>query len=386
MPEATFAALGSLLRGAHPSPGAWRTAPGLEDFAAQLASAQAGATALSALAEKEGGAAALAAGVEALHDYGERLARQALAALPEGRFEAEDALDSDGFSSASVPLRVALTVEKGRATVDFTGSSPMVSGNLNCPAAVTAAAVFYAFRCLMPPQTPASAGAFRPIELVLPTPSLLAAEAPAAVAAGNVETSMRVVDVVLRALAQALPERMPAASQGTMNNLALGAGGDDPWDYYETLAGGHGASAQAPGASAQHSHMTNTLNTPIESVELHYPLRVLAYGLRSGSGGAGRHTGGEGVLRRYAFLAPATLTLLTERRSLAPWGLAGGEPGRRGRNVLNGVELPGKVSCKVAPGDVLTVETPGGGATAMIKLRAGQSRVSCRVALWGRAR
>jgi N-methylhydantoinase B len=237
----------------------------------------------------------------------------------------------------------------------------MVAGNLNCPAAVTAAGVFYAFRCLMPPQSPASAGAFRPIELVLPTPSLLAAEAPAAVAAGNVETSMRVVDVVLRALAQALPERLPAASQGTMNNLALGAGGDDPWDYYETLAGGHGASARGPGASAQHSHMTNTLNTPIESVELHYPLRVLAYGLRSGSGGAGRHAGGEGVLRRYAFLAPATLTLLSERRSLAPWGLAGGEAGQPGRNVLNGVELPGKVTAAVDVGDVLTVETPGGG-------------------------
>jgi len=299
--------------------------------------------------------------VEALHDYGERLARQALAALPEGRFEAEDALDSDGFSTEPIPLRVAITLEGGRATVDFTGTAPMVAGNLNCPAAVTAAGVFYAFRCLMPPQTPASAGAFRPIDLVLPTPSLLAAEAPAAVAAGNVETSMRVVDVVLRALAQALPERMPAASQGTMNNLALGAGGDAPWDYYETLAGGHGASARYPGASAQHSHMTNTLNTPIESVELHYPLRVLAYGLRSGSGGAGRHAGGEGVLRRYAFLAPATLTLLSERRSLAPWGLAGGEAGQPGRNVLNGVALPGKVSCEVAPGDVLTIETPGGG-------------------------
>ena len=361
MPEATFAALGSLLRGPRPSLEAWRTAPGLEDFAAQLASAQTGATALAALAEKEGGAAALAAGVEALHDYGERLARQALAALPEGRFEAEDALDDDGFSSAPIPLRVAITLEEGRATVDCTGSAPTVAGNLNCPAAVTAAGVFYAFRCLMPPQTPASAGAFRPIELVLPTPSLLAAEAPAAVAAGNVETSMRVVDVVLRALAQALPERVPAASQGTMNNLALGAGGDNPWDYYETLAGGHGASARGPGASAQHSHMTNTLNTPIESVELHYPLRVLAYGLRSGSGGAGRHAGGEGVLRRYAFLAPATLTLLSERRSLAPWGLAGGEAGQPGRNVLNGVALPGKVSCEVAPGDVLTIETPGGG-------------------------
>ena len=291
--------------------------------------------------------------MEALHDYGERLARQALAALPEGVMK-EDALDSDGYSESVLPA--ALTVERGRATVDFTGSSPMVSGNLNPGARPRRGVLRFS-----PPHAAQRrrAPALSVHRVGASSPLLLAAEAPAAAAAGNVETSMRKRTVP--GSSPGPPERVPAASQGTMNNLALGAGGDDPWDYYETLAGGHGASAQAPGASAQHSHMTTTLNTPSESVELHYPLRVLAYGLRSGSGGAGRHTGGEGVLRRYAFLAPATLTLLTERRSLAPWGLAGGEPGRRGRNVLNGVELPGKVSCKVAPGDVLTVETPGGG-------------------------
>lgn len=361
MPKATLAALAPLCRGEAPTEATWRTASGLEDFAAQLASAQAGARGLVGLARQQGGPEALATGVTALHDYGERLARSALAALPEGRYEAEDVLDSDGFSDVPVPLKLALTLQSGEAELDFTGSAAMVVGNLNCPEAVTAAAVFYAFRCLMPPQTPATAGVFRPLGLKIPKPSLLAAEAPAAVAAGNVETSMRVVDVVLRALAEAAPERIPAASQGTMNNLALGAGGAAPWDYYETLAGGQGASARGPGADAQHSHMTNTLNTPIESLEAHYPLRVLSYAVRRGSGGAGAHRGGDGVLRRYAFLAPATLTLLTERRTQAPWGLAGGEGGALGRNRLNDDVLPGKVTLPVDVGDVLTIETPGGG-------------------------
>jgi N-methylhydantoinase B len=234
---------------------------------------------------------------------------------------------------------------------------------VNCPLSVAAAAVFYVFRCLMPEQTPACAGAFRPIRLEAPEGCLLNARYPAAVAAGNVETSTRVVDVLLGALAQAMPERIPAASHGSMNNLAMGALYADGrrWDYYETIGGGMGASAAGAGLSAVQTHMTNTLNTPVESLESHYPLRVRRYQIRRGSGGDGKHRGGDGIVREMEFLEPATVSLLTERRILAPWGLQGGESGSCGVNQLNGKALPAKLTLQVKAGDVLTVETPGGG-------------------------
>jgi N-methylhydantoinase B len=246
--------------------------------------------------------------------------------------------------------------------LDFTGTSPQVAGNINCPLAVAAAAALYVFRCLMPPQTPACAGAFRPVTLSAPEASLLNARRPAAVAAGNVETSTRVVDVVMGALGKALPCRIPAASHGSMNNLAMGSGAPGgSWDYYETIGGGMGAGRAGGGLSGVQTHMTNTLNTPIEVLEARYPLRVTRYGLRTGSGGAGKRRGGDGLVRELRFLAPAQVSLLTERRSRGPWGADGGEPGKRGLNLLNGAELPAKSSFEVARGDILSIETPGGG-------------------------
>jgi N-methylhydantoinase B len=219
-------------------------------------------------------------------------------------------------------------------------------------------------RCLLPDEAPACAGLFKRVQLQTRKASIVNAVRPAAVAAGNVETSMRLVDLVFGALAQALPERIPAASQGTMNNVAMGHIDNTlgtRWDYYETLAGGLGGGPQYAGLSVVHSHMTNTLNTPVESLEMHYPLRVLRYAVRSGSGGAGQHGGGDGVIREYEFLAPAQCSLLTERRRIAPWGLRGGEPGRCGINTLNGKPLPAKCTIAVKTGDRLCIETPGGG-------------------------
>ena len=228
-------------------------------------------------------------------------------------------------------------------------------------AAVAAAAVYYVFRCLMPPQTPACAGAFRPIRLYAPEGCLLNARKPAAVAAGNVETSTRVVDAVLGALAQAVPERVPAASHGSMNNVAMGSDRGEPWDYYETIGGGMGASAGGPGLSGVQTHMTNTLNTPIEVLESRFPLRVLRYALREGSGGDGLNCGGEGLIREYQFLAPAHYTLLTERRRHAPWGAAGGLDASPGENRLNDELLPAKCEGEVRAGDRLSVASAGGG-------------------------
>jgi len=331
------------------------------DFAAQISANRRGLERLAALVESLG-VEAWSQAVSQLNDYGARLARSALAAIPEGRFEFEDCMDDDGLGHADIPIRVAIERHGEDLRVDFTGTAPQVQGNINCPLSVTAAGVFYALRCLMPPQTPACAGTFSPIHLSVPEGSLLNALRPAAVAAGNVETSTRVVDVVLGALAHALPDRIPAASHGSMNNVAMGYGGKHPWGYYETLGGGMGAGRNGGGLSAVQTHMTNTRNTPIEVLESRYPLRVRRYALRRCSGGQGARPGGDGLIRSYEFLAPAHVTLLPERRRHAPWGLDGGGDGAPGINRLNDEILPGKVSREVQPGDVLTIETPGGGA------------------------
>lgn len=331
------------------------------DFFAQIAANRAGLARLRALVQGVG-VTAYETSIGALNDYGERLARTSLSAIPTGLYRFEDLMDDDGQGTERIPIRVAIAVTPERIHVDFAGTADQVPGNINCPLSVAAAAVLYVFRCLMPAQTPACAGTFRAISLTAPPGCLLNAQRPAAVAAGNVETSTRVVDVVLGALAQAIPELIPAASQGSMNNLAVGsAEAGAAWDYYETIGGGMGAGGTGGGWSGVQTHMTNTLNTPIEVLEARYPLRVSRYSLRTGSGGDGARRGGDGLIRELTFLAPAQVTLLTERRGIAPWGIAGGSPGACGRNRLNDQDLPAKVSLRVEAGDRLTIETPGGG-------------------------
>ena len=331
------------------------------DFAAQVAANRAGMARLGELIRRYG-SDGFTRGIEELNDYAERLAGEALSDIPDGLYTFTDYLDDDGQGQRDIPIVVTLSVAGRCVTADFSGTAAQVAGNVNCPLAVAAAAVYYVFRCLMPPQTPACAGAFRPIRLHAPQGCLLNARKPAAVAAGNVETSTRVVDAVLGALAQAVPERVPAASHGSMNNLAMGSADvAAPWDYYETIGGGMGAGARGGGLHGVQTHMTNTLNTPVEILESRFPVRVLGYGLRSGSGGAGERRGGDGLSREFEFLAPAHFTLLTERRSRAPWGIAGGGDAQPGCNLLNGALLPAKCEGELRAGDRLRVETPGGG-------------------------
>ena len=341
------------------------------DFSAQISANRVGLERLTTLVAEQG-VVTFNNGLAALNDYGERLARAALADIPDGVYRYTDWLDDDGQGQQNLPITVGITVAGGTVEVDFTGTVSQVSGNVNCPLSVAAAAVYYVFRCLMPSHAPACAGSFRPIRLSAPLGSLLNAQRPAAVAAGNVETSQRVVDVLLGALAQALPEIIPAAAYGSMNNVAMGAAATDSrrgWDYYETLGGGLGGGAHHPGLSGVQGHMTNTLNTPIEALEMAYPLQVTRYALRRGSGGSGHHPGGDGIVREYRFLMPTQVTLLTERRCHAPWGLAGGEPGMVGSNTLDGEPLPGKCSFIAQPGQCLTIETPGGGGWGSVSRR-----------------
>ena len=328
------------------------------DYMAQIGANRAGLARLEELVGHIGSDAWLAARDE-LNEYGARLARAFFAEIPDGEYAFSDVMDDDGFGATDVAIHVRLRVRAPRIEVDFAGTSPQVRGNINCPVAVTASAAYYVFRCLLPDYVPTCEGVFSAITLKVPEGSLLNAAPGRGVAAGNTETSMRVVDCVLGALAKALPARCPAASQGTMNNVAFGHA-DGGWSYYETLGGGLGAGRDYDGQSAAHSHMTNTLNTPAELLEMSYPLRVRRYAIRHGSGGAGRCRGGDGLVREYEFLAPAEVTLLTERRRHAPWGI-GGEPGAVGRNTFNGEELPGKASFFADHGDRLRVETPGGG-------------------------
>lgn len=342
------------------------------DIAAQRACHALGEARLRELVAQRG-LPRVRAHMRALLDYGERSFRALLAGLPDGEYNFEDWLDGD--ESGPLPIRVCLRIAGESATLDFRGSAPQSRGPLNAPLAVVESAVLYCFRCLGGADMPdAAIGAVRAaasplLTLSVPPGSLLNPRPPAAVAGGNVETSQRVVDVVFGALAQAIPERVPAASAGTMNNWTCGGQHPHtgaPFAYYETLGGGMGARSHAHGLDGAQVHMTNTLNTPIEALERLYPLRVRRYGLRSESGGAGQWRGGAGLIREIEFLAPATISLLTERRTHSPYGVHGGTPGATGRNTLvrpDGSEhpLPGKTTLRVEAGDCLRIETPGGG-------------------------
>ncbi|MEE8321821.1 MAG: hydantoinase B/oxoprolinase family protein [Gammaproteobacteria bacterium] len=297
--------------------------------------------------------------LQELDTYANKLARSGLDNIPDGEYSFEDRMDDDGKGNIDIPIRVCLRIDSGMIEADFTGTAGQVKGNINCPLSVAAAAVYYCFHCLMPAQTPACAGSFRSISLIAPEGCLVNAQFPAAVAAGNVETSTRLVDVVLGALAKAVPGKIPAASHGSMNNIAMGSSN---WDYYETLGGGMGAGPAGGGLTAVQTHMTNTLNTPVEVLEKYYPLRINRYEIRRDSGGQGRYAGGNGLIREYEFLDTTSVTLLTERRRYRPWGLQGGHDGKCGINLLNGKPLPAKTTLHVKAGDRLTIETSGGGA------------------------
>ena len=317
------------------------------DLRAQLAANRSGAERVGALAERYGLATVRAAMEETL-DYAERRTRARIAELDDGERQASDVLEA---ADEDLELRLTATVDGEAVTLDFTGSAEQHEGNLNCPLPVTLSACYFALRVLTDPDVPPCEGAYRPLTVVAPEGCLLNARPPAAVAAGNVETSSRVADLVLEAFGR-------AAGQGTMNNLTLG---NDDFTYYETLGGGQGACPDADGPSGVHVAMSNTLNTPVEALELEFPLRAVEYAVRRGTGGAGRHRGGDGVARELEALAAMRFSLITERRRHAPPGADGGEPGARGRNLLNGEELPGKASGELRPGDRLRIETPGGG-------------------------
>jgi len=338
------------------------------DFEAQIGSLKTGVTRLLEIVERRGKKEATDYASH-LISYSARVMRYVINGIPDGAYEAEDALDDDGISVGEIPIRVRVSIKGDRARVDFTGSSPQVAGALNAVEAITVSAVSYVFRCLIPGEIPASAGLVEPIEVIAPRGTVVNANHPASVAGGNVETSQRIVDVVFKALAGAIPDQIPAASQGTMNNLTMG--GLDPrtgaeFSYYETVAGGMGARPARDGMSATHTHMTNSLNTPAEALEYAYPLRVRQYLIRKGSGGRGRHKGGDGAIREIETLVSARMSLLSDRRKRAPYGLQGGADGDVGRTFIirrNGSRerLPSKGSWDLQPGDRVRIESPGGG-------------------------
>ncbi|HET7759737.1 MAG TPA: hydantoinase B/oxoprolinase family protein [Gaiellaceae bacterium] len=323
------------------------------DLRAQLAAHALAARRIDELCARRGQAEVEAA-MDELHDYSERLIRAAIARFPDGRYEAWDVLEPAG--GGELEIRATVTIAGDELEVDFTGTAPQHDGNLNCPLAVTRSACYFVVRCLADPELPASGGAFVPVRVRAPARSLVDARPPAAVAAGNVETSSRIVDVVFAAFGSALP--VPAQGQGTMNNLTVG---NDGFTYYETIGGGQGACPDSDGPSAVHVAMSNTLSTPAESLELAFPLRVERHEVRLGSGGEGAHNGGDGVVRELRVLEDCRLSLVSERRARPPQGTRGGGPAEPGRNLLNGEELPAKVTRAVRAGDVIRVETPGGG-------------------------
>lgn len=338
------------------------------DLRAQLAANRTGIVRMQALAMQTG-CDRFREDMDALLRYSERLTRRLLAALPEGSYHFADAMDDDGIDDDPARIAVTLRVQQGAAVVDFTGTSPQRQGCINAVYPITLSATAYVFRCVLGLDAPANEGCMAPITVHAPEGSLVNATPPAAVVGGNVETAQRIVDVLLGAFAQVCPDRIPAASQGTMNNVTVG--GWDPFRhrafaYYETIGGGAGASPTQSGASAIQTHMTNTMNTPVEALEYAYPFRVRRSAVRRGSGGAGRYRGGDGIERELEFHCPATVTILSDRRKFAPYGLAGGSPGAVGSNLLKKADssmysLPSKCHVQVATGDALRIETPGGG-------------------------
>ena len=351
------------------------------DLRAQLAACHTGATRLHEICARYTVERARRAAAELLM-YSEEMMRAFLAKVPRGTFRAEDFLDSDGVSDTPVRIACAITVRKAarrkgprhrstgsEVTVDFAGTDPQVEGSVNAVEAITYSACFYVFRCLLAEDVPATAGMMRPIQVIAPAGTVVNARPPAAVAGGNVETSQRIVDVLLRALAEAIPERIPAAASGTMNNLTIG-GIDprtgEPFAYYETIAGGMGGRPGKAGVSAVHTHMTNSLNTPAEALEYAYPLRIRRYSLRNEGGGPGQYAGGRGIVREIEVLANSQVTFLAERRTHAPYGLSGGENGGPGKAQVirqdgSVEELPGKFNIRLRPGERIRIETPGGG-------------------------
>ncbi len=359
------------------------------DLGAQIAACHTGAERLREVCSRYGVERARRAAADLLK-YSEELMRAFLQSVPPGEYRAEDFLDGDGISERAV--RIAVTIEvhptgngrrqgadatpgedagstKHMVTVDFSGSDPQVEGSVNAVAAITYSACFYVFRCLLAEDVPAAAGLMRPIEVIAPMGTIVNARPPAAVAGGNVETSQRIVDVVLRALAQAIPDRIPAAAAGTMNNLTIGGVDprtNEPFAYYETVAGGMGARPGKAGVSGVHTHMTNSLNTPAEALEYAYPLRVRKYSLRPDSGGKGKFRGGDGIVREIEVLTDCEVTLLADRRSRGPWGLSGGADGAPGKTFITRGdgsvdEMPAKFSTRLRSGERITIETPGGG-------------------------
>ncbi len=357
------------------------------DLTAQLGACRIGATRMLELVERFTHSRLLH-GISAMLSGSERLMRNVLAALPAGEFQAEDFLDDDGVIPGPIAIRVKITSDpkRRRAVVDFAGTDPQVPGSINAVYAITWSAVFYVFRCLLPPGAIATAGLMRPVQVLAPEGSIVNARPPAAVAGGNVETSQRIVDTLMRALAPALPERIPAASSGTMNNLTIGGidpRTQQPFTYYETIAGGHGASPQGHGASGHHAHMTNSLNTPVEALEYAYPFRMTRYAIRQNSGGAGKHRGGNGLIREIELLTDAQVTLLADRRKTQPWGLNKGGSGATGQTTIisaskhdpEGIRessaeeprqeektLPGKCTRELKAGTRIRIASPGGGA------------------------
>ncbi|MBI3476772.1 MAG: hydantoinase B/oxoprolinase family protein [Acidobacteria bacterium] len=351
------------------------------DLGAQIAACQTGAARLGEICSRYGLARTQLA-ARSLLDYSEAMMRSFLGSIPPGTYSAEDFLDDDGVNDKPVRIAVTLRVHargqkqsggknalKKAITIDFTGSDPQVEGAINAVEAITVSACFYVFRCLLQEDVPATAGLLRPIEVIAPIGTVVNAKLPAAVAGGNVETSQRIVDVLLKALAQAIPDRIPAAASGTMNNLTIG--GIDPrsgesFAYYETIAGGMGARPTKDGVSGVHTHMTNSLNTPAEALEYAYPVRLRRYSFRTESGGAGLHRGGDGIVREIEVLSDAQVTLLADRRNRGPYGLSGGSDGAPGRTTVirqDGTEekLAGKTSVRLRSGERVRVESPGGG-------------------------
>ncbi len=337
------------------------------DLMAQMAANQIGVSRLLQVIEKHG-LRKVTRYASLIQDYTEKILRSTIKDIPDGKYAFEDFLDDDGLSASPIRIHVEITIQGDEATVDFTSSDPQVKGGVNANSAVTLSATLYVFRCLVNEDIPFNTGLLRPIRLVLPDHSVINAAFPAATAAGNVETSQRIVDVLLGALAQAIPDQIPAASSGTMNNVTFG--GYDPsrkavFAYYETIGGGMGAGLDSPGLSGVHTHMTNSQNTPLEALENYLPIRIRKYRLRPSSGGAGRARGGNGIIREFEFLVPTQISILSERRKFSPYGLQCGHAGKRGRNTLISEgrkrTLASKVNLNAKPGDILRIESPGGG-------------------------